>query len=165
MAIQAIDFVSRNTAESLHFTAEMAVISITDPGKRVAQLDAWFSKVLRQSFFDAIPGDEFIPVPIPGCFDHRMAQEILAFIDDLRLDSIAYHLIVHCEQGLSRSAAIALFTAAYTHCPLPRPERAHRANSWVLDQLVALVPRLEVDIPLANGMDIDDDASEYCPAM
>lgn len=156
MPIDAISFVSRAAAEAMHFTAETAIISITDPGKRVAQLDAWFSRVLRLSFFDAIPGDDFIPIPIPGCFDGSMAQDILAFLTALHGDDSAYRLVVHCEQGLSRSAAVALFAAAYTAAPLTERERAGRANSWVLDQLVALVPRLDVEIPVGQPPDDED---------
>lgn len=156
MPIRAVSFVSRAAAEAAHFTADTAIISITDPGKRVAQLDAWFSRVLRLSFFDAIPGDEFIPIPIPGCFDRGMAQDILAFLTALQADDLAYQLVVHCEQGLSRSAAVALFAAAYAAAPLTERERAGRANSWVLDQLIALIPRLEVEIPPGQGTDDDE---------
>lgn len=149
MTISEIYFVSREAAENLLFHPDAAVISITDPGKRVAALAAWFRKVLRLSFYDAVPGDDFIPVPVPGCFDHRMARQIIDFIDELHGTSAAMKLVVHCEQGISRSAAVALFAAAYSGARLQNREGAHGANPWVLEQLSRLTPALEIDIPVA----------------
>lgn len=148
MAISEIFFVSREAAENLLFHPDAAVISVTDPGKRVAALAAWFRKVLRLSFYDAVPGDDFIPVPVPGCFDHRMARQIIDFIDELHAAPATLKLVVHCEQGISRSAAIALFSAAYSGAQLHNREGAHGANPWVLEQLCQLAPSIDIDIPV-----------------
>jgi predicted protein tyrosine phosphatase len=147
MTISEVYFVSREAAENLLFHPDAAVISITDPGKRVAALAAWFRKVLRLSFYDAVPGDDFIPVPVPGCFDRQMAQKIVDFIDELHGTSMALKLVVHCEQGISRSAAVALFAAAYSGAQLKNRAGAHGANPWVIEQLSRLVPQIDIDIP------------------
>ena len=147
MAVQEVFFVSRQAAEALMFYPDTAIISITDPGKRLAALPVWFRQVLRMSFYDAVPGDDFIPVPVPGCFDHWMAKEIHDFVDSLHRSPETCRIVVHCEEGVSRSAAVALFTAGITGAHLPDRARAYRANPWVLDTLSALVPGLDIDIP------------------
>jgi len=148
MGIAEVDFVSREVAENLLFYPDTAVISVTDPGKRAAALPVWFRAVLRLSFYDAVPGDEFIPVPVPGCFDRQMAAQIIDFVDHLHAAPEIRRLIVHCEEGVSRSAAIALFAAARVGAPLPDRARAWRANPWVVDQLLALAPDPDIEIPL-----------------
>ncbi len=147
MAIEEVFFVSRHAAEALMFYPDTAIISITDPGKRLAALPVWFRQVLRLSFYDAVPGDEFIPIPVPGCFDYAMAKDIHDFIVSLHLAPHSCRIIVHCEEGVSRSAAVALFTAASTGARLPDRAKAYRANPWVLDTLAALVPGLDIEIP------------------
>jgi len=148
MAIVEVDFVSRAVAESLLFYPDTAIVSITDPGKRCAALTVWFRQVLRLSFYDAVPGDEFIPVPVPGCFDRQMAGEVVSFVDALQQSTLPFRLITHCEEGVSRSAAIALFAAARSGASLPNRERAWRANPWVIDQLQLLAPEVDIEIPL-----------------
>jgi predicted protein tyrosine phosphatase len=147
MAIEEVFFVSRQAAEALMFYPDTAIISITDPGKRLAALPVWFRQVLRLSFYDAVPGDDFIPIPVPGCFDHLMAREIHAFVDALHRAPQNCRVVVHCEEGVSRSAAVALYVASTTGASLPDRARAHRANPWVLDTLAALVPGLDIEIP------------------
>lgn len=149
MAVSEINFVSRETAEAQLFAPDTAVISITDPGRRPAALAAHFSPVLRMSFFDAIPGDEFIPMAFSGCFDAKMAKQIVAFVERLHSTPALYKVIVHCEQGVSRSAAVALFVEAYTRISIVDRWRAVRANPWVVDVLSSVVPQLEIDVPSA----------------
>lgn len=147
MAIDEVHFVSREAAEALMFYPDTAIISITDPGKRLAAVPAWFRQVLRMSFYDAVPGDEFIPIPVPGCFDHIMAREIHDFVSSLHQAPASCRVVVHCEEGVSRSAAVALFISGFTGARLPERPRAFRANPWVLDTLAAVVPGLDIDIP------------------
>ena len=79
MTISKIQYTSRKLAEQLRGSPYMAVISITDPATPEARLDPLFRHVLRLSFFDAVPADEFMP-PLPGLFDMTMARRIDAFI-------------------------------------------------------------------------------------
>ena len=147
MTLSTVQYTSRQLAEQLRGTPYTAVISITDPGAPVARLDPLFRHLLRLAFYDAVPADEYLPAPLPGLFDHRMATEISTFIEELHAAPFEMSLLVHCEFGVSRSAAVALFAAALTGAPLKAREFAYEANQWVLDQLQKRHPGLEVEIP------------------
>ena len=149
MSINQVFYTSRKLAESLAGNPYMAVISITDPTTPEAKLDPLFRHVLRLSFFDAVPADEFMP-PLPGLFDLAMARQIDAFVGELQAAPFALSLMVHCEYGVSRSAAVALFIEALTGAPLAAREFAYEANQWVIDRLLQLHPQLAVDIPLPD---------------
>jgi predicted protein tyrosine phosphatase len=146
MTISHVHFTSRQLAESLAGNPYMAVISITDPGTPEARLDPLFRHVLRLSFFDAVPADEYLPGP-PGMFDRSMAQQIDAFVTELHAAPFDLSVMVHCEYGISRSAAVALFVEAYTGAPLAAREFTYEANAWVLDLLLEDHPQLSVDVP------------------
>lgn len=147
MTINKVFFTSRKLAESLEGNPYMAVISITDPTTPEANLNPLFRHVLRLSFFDALPADEFLPAPMPGLFDHVMAQRIDDFIGELHEAPFEMSLMVHCEYGVSRSAAVALFAEARSGAPLEAREFTYEANPWVLDRLQALHPGLSIDVP------------------
>ena len=147
MTINNVHFVSREHAESLAGSPSTAVISITDPGTPDANLCAEFKDVLRLSFYDAVPAEEFLPAPMPGLFDHVMARQIGNFVDDLCDAPSDISVMVHCEYGVSRSAAVALFVEAYAEAPLTAREFAYDANQWVVDRLLHQYPELQIDIP------------------
>jgi predicted protein tyrosine phosphatase len=147
MTIKHVLFASRELAESLAGNPYMAVISITDPGSPAARLDPLFRHVLRLSFFDAVPADEYLPAPMPGMFDHHMAAQISEFVHTLHVAPFEISTMVHCEFGVSRSAAVALFVAALTGAPLAAREFTHDANQWVIDRLLHCRPELSIDIP------------------
>ena len=149
MTIKHVLFASRELAESLAGNPYMAVISITDPGTPEARLDPLFRHVLRLSFFDAVPADEYLPAPMPGMFDHLMAAQISEFVQTLHAAPFEISTMVHCEYGVSRSAAVALFVEAVTTAPLAAREFAHEANQWVIDRLLHLHPELSIDLPVA----------------
>ena len=146
MTINHVLFASRELAESLTGNPYMAVISITDPGTPDALLDPLFRHVLRLSFYDAVPADEYLPAP-PGLFDHVMAGRISDFVQELHAAPFDISVMVHCEYGISRSAAVALFVEAYSGAPLTAREFAYEANQWVIDRLSLLHPDLQIDIP------------------
>ncbi|MDD2743715.1 MAG: hypothetical protein PHV02_15730 [Rhodocyclaceae bacterium] len=150
MTIKHVLFASRELAESLAGNPYMAVISITDPGTPEAKLDPLFKHVLRLSFFDALPADEFLPAPMPGMFDHLMAAQISDFVKALHAAPFEISTMVHCEYGVSRSAAVALFVEAFTGAPLAAREFTYEANQWVIDRLLQLHPELNIDIPAEN---------------
>lgn len=151
MTIRQVNFVSREHAESLAGNPSMAVISITDPGTPDAKLCAEFKDVLRLSFYDAQPADEYLPAPMPGMFDHLMARRIGNFVHELRNDPDDISVMVHCEYGVSRSAAVALFVEAYAKAPLAAREFAYDANQWVVDRLLNQYPDLQIEIPPVNA--------------
>jgi len=146
MTINKVFFTSRKLAESLAGNPYMAVISITDPTTPEARLDPLFRHVLRLSFFDAVPADEYQPA-LPGLFDRAMAQRIDAFVGEIQAAPFQMSVMVHCEYGVSRSAAVALFVEAVSGAPLEAREFTYEANPWVLDSLLALRPGLDIDIP------------------
>lgn len=150
MTIIRVHYASRELAESLDGNPYMAVISITDPGTPEARLDPLFHHVLRLSFFDAVPADPFTPA-LPGLFDRRLAQRIDRFVGELHAAPFEISVMVHCEYGVSRSAAVALFVEAFSGAPLEAREFAHAANPWLIDQLAALHPELQIDIPSPHG--------------
>ncbi|MGE5469227.1 MAG: hypothetical protein ACM3X0_00380 [Bacteroidota bacterium] len=147
MSINQVLFASRELAESLAGNPYMAVISITDPGTPDARLDPMFRHVLRLSFYDAVPADEYLPAPMPGMFNYPMARRISSFVSELHAAPFTISMMVHCEYGVSRSAAVALFVEAYSGAPLAAREFTHEANQWVIDQLLQLHPELEIDVP------------------
>jgi predicted protein tyrosine phosphatase len=149
MTINRVRFASRELAESLAGNPYMGVISITDPGTPEAKLDARFRHILRLSFFDAIPADPFMP-PLPGLFERKHAQRIDRFVRELHEAPFDISVMVHCEYGVSRSAAVALFVEAFSGAPLEAREFTYEANPWVIDQLLELHPELHVDIPSAD---------------
>ena len=148
MTISSVHFASRELAESLAGNPEMAVISITDPTTPEAKLSPIFPHVLRLAFFDAVPADEYLPAPMPGLFDHHMAKEISRFVQALIEAPLRYSVLVHCEYGVSRSAAIALFVEAVSGAPLSARDFTYEANHWVIDTLQQLHPELDIDIPM-----------------
>lgn len=150
MTISQVRFASRELAESLAGNPYMAVISITDPGTPEARLDPLFQHVLRLSFYDAVPADEFLPAPLPGLFDHPMAKRISAFVQELHAAPFEISVMVHCEYGVSRSAAVALFVEAYSGAPLIAREFTYEANQWVVHRMSLLHPELHIDIPEAD---------------
>ena len=151
MTIRQVSFTSRLHAESLTGSPHVAVISITDPGSDEASLDPAFLDVLRLSFFDAVPADEYLPAPLPGMFDHRMARQIGDFVGQFHAAPADISVVVHCEYGVSRSAAVALFISAYAKAPLAAREFAYDANLWVIQQMSRLFPDLHIDVPVEKA--------------
>jgi predicted protein tyrosine phosphatase len=78
-----------------------AIISITNPGQKPAQLEA-FRHVLRLGFLD----DD---VAGPRAMSLEDALAVLRFVREHR----AAALFVHCEYGQSRSPAVAQLLAAW----------------------------------------------------
>ncbi|HLO61876.1 MAG TPA: hypothetical protein VK165_02815 [Azonexus sp.] len=146
MTVSKVQYTSRKLAEQLRGSPYMAVISITDPTTPEARLDPLFRHVLRLSFFDAVPADEYMPA-LPGLFDRHMAAQIRTFVEELHAAPFEISLMVHCEYGVSRSAAVALFAEALTGAPLDAREFTYEANQWVIDLLEASHPGLSIDVP------------------
>lgn len=151
MGIRQVSYTSRQHAESLTASPQVAVISITDPGTPEASLAAGFADILRLAFYDAVPADEYLPAPLPGMFDLKMARRIGEFVGKLHATADEVLLLVHCEYGVSRSAAVALFAASYAAAPLLAREFACDANDWVVSLLARLHPDLSIDIPAPEG--------------
>ena len=151
MPIREVSYTSRQHAESLTGEPDTAVISITDPGQTDASLSPVFKDVLRLSFYDAIPADEYLPAPFPGLFDREMARKISSFAEKWQAADEATSIVVHCEFGISRSAAVALFIEALSAAPLNAREFSYDANQWVIEKLLCTAPQLEIDLPVRTS--------------
>ena len=151
MTIRQVSYTARLHAESVAASRHIAVISITDPGTPEASLDSGFIAVLRLAFYDAVPADDYLPAPLPGLFDRIMVRQIGDFVRELHATDADISLMVHCEYGVSRSAAVALFAAAYSGAPLAARAFAFDANHWVVELLSRLYPELSIEIPVAEA--------------
>lgn len=138
--ILSVDFISRLEAEVSNFDMRHAVISITDPQQVLASIAAP-AKLLRTQFKDITEPQQI------GAFSISQAQEIASFIDNIHADRWDYRVVVHCQAGVCRSAAVALFIEAYTGCKFPNRSKSAYANHWVLNTL-ANTRNLEIEIPL-----------------
>ncbi len=83
------------------------VISITDPKSRPARIKrpAGFRDVLRLQFHDAVPVEDFTLPPDIVLMNEGDAREIWRFVEQWQ--ETAETIVVHCEQGMSRSPAVA----------------------------------------------------------
>lgn len=124
-APRPIVVVPRRQAEQLSPERGQGCISITNPRQSPAFLPDW-PEVLRLGFHDTDRrGGNFTPM---GLAD---AAKILDFAREYRHSP----LLVHCEFGASRSAAVGLFLATWFRRPLSLTDAVLMPNPWVLRQL------------------------------
>lgn len=126
----AVDFLPQVTFESLTPAADLAALSIGDPGDASPRNLAGFAAVLRMEFLDcdgSEPG-----VPETALVRPSQIADLLDFLLALHAAEIRYRLAVHCRMGVSRSAAVALVAEAVSGCACPRREDAHDANRRVV---------------------------------
>lgn len=115
MTIDHLSFLSRREAEAATPRDDIAVISITDPRTVQPRLDGWHS-VLRVEFHDIDPDQIASPFTRARAAAHytlmraEQAREIVAFVQAIQSNG-ASGIMVHCEQGVSRSAAVAKWIA------------------------------------------------------
>ncbi|HDM8198161.1 MULTISPECIES: protein-tyrosine phosphatase family protein [Vibrio] len=107
-------FVSQREAETIHPEPGVAMISITDPGKPLAELGSW-ELIYRDSFFDGgysedaihIHKDEF-RMRYCSYIDSEQGEKLKNFISQL-ISSGVNKIYVHCYFGRSRSGAVAKY--------------------------------------------------------
>jgi len=111
------------------------VVSITSPDSRPARLAEGYRDVLRMAFWDlAAPcqwgGETLLPI------SRRQAEAIVAFLERWHAHPESLTLLVHCEAGISRSAAVARYASERYRVPVEdiQPD-CPWANSEVLRQL------------------------------
>ncbi|MGH7857977.1 MAG: hypothetical protein ACREQY_11670 [Candidatus Binatia bacterium] len=94
---------SRLQALSLDLRERHAVISIREPGSDMPQIPSndFCRGILRLSFHDR----DRLDTPETELFTAEHARRILGFVDGIHGTIDA--LVVHCEAGISRSAAVA----------------------------------------------------------
>jgi predicted protein tyrosine phosphatase len=119
MTIDHLSFLSRREAEAATPRDDIAVISITDPvtatSTPLALKDGWHS-VLRLEFHD-IDLDQLVQPFLRAqvreyctLMTPDQAREIVTFVARIQSNG-ASGIMVHCEAGVSRSAAVAKWIA------------------------------------------------------
>lgn len=117
-----VRFTSREGAEDAKPDLCTAVISISDPGSRPVDLKAGWYKVLRVQFHDidmckaygAHLRADILKRYSPAMVEH--AETIAHFVHRMKADGVE-SIMVHCEAGISRSAAVAKWIADTYHLP------------------------------------------------
>lgn len=114
-----VTHISRRLAKSIkHPPANAAIISIYTPGDRPCWLSPEWAAVHKSCFFDSeawekppvILGKENSYRDFYPCISIPQAERIYSFII-FWVDRGIETFMVHCDAGISRSAAIALFIA------------------------------------------------------
>jgi predicted protein tyrosine phosphatase len=112
------------------------VISITDPGSNPAKIPrtAGLRDILRLEFHDAEPVDGFSLPPEVVLMNKNQADQIWRFVNQWKA-SIGT-IIVHCEQGMSRSPAVAAAIARQANGEDRKFFQEHMPNIYIYNLLV-----------------------------
>lgn len=132
MAISSVEYCSAQDAAAFEPAGPTVAISIRSPDRPEVALNPAILEVLRLQFHDVLPGDG--KRPDATIFSQSQAKEVVRFITKHRRAEKDVHLLVHCESGISRSAAVAVFAAS--ECEKPLAGRIAFLNTWVLKTLV-----------------------------
>lgn len=132
--LKSVLFMSRYQFERRGVAETDIAISIGDPDQATPAVAGCYLRSLRVQFLDLEPEvcqkhgmDQGL------CMSTGQARAIAGFISEACLGGGELTLIIHCEAGASRSAAVALAAAAFAG--LPAPEKASGANLHVLNLL------------------------------
>lgn len=150
--IGSVQFMSRQRAEGFRPWRNMAMISVTDPSEQPAKLSPDFRAVLRLSFHDVLHSS----MTDVKFFSRDDVDNIIAWLNALHAHQDTIDVVVHCEAGISRSAAIALFIEDAYGVKLHQREKAHDANLRVLHALCRRANRptpKRPSIPIDNAND------------
>lgn len=129
--ITSLNYLGLDEAEAFIPNGRTLAISILSPHRTPARLHEAISPVLRLYFEDTtVNAGEHKP----GAFNTGHAQAILDFLRAEQANPAPVHLLVHCEAGISRSAAVAVFAAS--ECRVPITGQIAFLNPWVLATLV-----------------------------
>ena len=132
MPIQSLKFLSVDEAQAFVPEVQTVAISILTPGRAPAQLHSTIENVLRLYFHDGVPhGTEPRKVDL---FSTEQALAVINFLRHHHTQPQPKHLLIHCEAGISRSAAVAVFSAS--ECRVPLNGQFAFLNPWVLATLV-----------------------------
>ena len=109
--MKQVIFKSRKEAEASQPSLEWAVISIN--GLDPARLQAGWLEVLRVEFDDVDVAEE--PHILFSDYEARQIEQFVARVNDKGVEGI----LVHCNAGISRSAAVAKWIAEKHDLPFP----------------------------------------------
>lgn len=139
--IESVTFIPRYVAEDMVFNEHQALISITDNDQADALIQGINDthRLLRVRFLDIEAHIEHPKFKTDFLFDEKKAQKILNFIDALHALPEKVKMVVHCEAGASRSAAVALFIYHHTLCDFKNHDKADYANKLVVSVFSTLI--------------------------
>lgn len=106
--ITSIEYTSCRDIERRKATADTVVLSIYGVDERLPRLARGWEDVLPMQFDDVVPGEGF------GCEEPMTlddAQRISAWVSHWALAQQPMKLLIHCNAGVSRSAAVALWAS------------------------------------------------------
>jgi predicted protein tyrosine phosphatase len=132
MPIQSVQFMSIDEAECFAPVQPTVAISMLSPGRAPARLAPQIQAVLRLYFHDGVPKDSNPAGTVLFSAEH--AREVIEFLRHQHARPEPLHLLIHCEAGISRSAAIAVFAAS--ECRVSLAGQFAFLNPWVLATLV-----------------------------
>lgn len=98
--------------ESTDADSGLGVISITDTGTSDAMVAEGFGPVLRLRF-DDLDDENLAHGSVGRVFTAKAAETVVRFLDALHRAQDMRGLLVHCEMGRSRSAAVAWYALSY----------------------------------------------------
>lgn len=102
--------------------------------------------MFRLAFFDLLKPADDTRFGEETLFSEKQARALMGFVQRIHEDTAPRDVIVHCEGGVSRSAAVALFVQAATRCSFPTRSEASFANKRVL-RVLQEVTGLAVAVP------------------
>jgi len=120
--MKEIVFTPRLTAENIVPSAGDVIISIYTPNGSPAVLQQGWADVLLLSFHDSDVSD----VDVELFSDHH-AKQIFEFVEKHK---DVERLVVHCDMGHSRSAAIAIYLSEKHACACFKINRRVDWQSW-----------------------------------
>lgn len=132
--IRHVDFVSAVLAERHPGDSAWAVISISDSDSSPTRLSPTFGRVLRLAF-DDLDGEALANGGEGVVFTAAMAELVLQFLRGANQAPNLEGVLVHCEAGRSKSAAIAIFIAGALGAAFSHERRVDGWNELVLQQL------------------------------
>lgn len=124
--IKGVTFTSREIAEEMMPSPDVGIISISDPDSRIVALRPGWGAVLRLRFHDLThQWQNYVLMSADQAID------VLEWLHEheTRLSGI----VVHCEAGISRSAAVAKFLCERYSLPVDEGDvRFHNTHVYEL---------------------------------
>jgi len=145
--LKSVNCMNRWTAIDLRPRPDAAMISMLDEsGYSDFNLPGW-QHILYLKFRDLHQKSAETTRLGYKYFDRELAKQIVDFVDRLHKSPDEFHLLTHCEAGVSRSSAVAYWAAKTYNLELPAGfERRTGPNKLVLKELFSLSLGSDINI-------------------